>query len=124
MGNPVVMGIAVIWRIEDVAKAVFAMDDYQEFLSMQPDARKMIVGGAADMVERALDELHRNQIVSLDGLEIKCIWFQVDSAAVREQGSVADCQQWYERVNTQLQWKIIENNNFICIFTKNTKQII
>lgn len=144
MGNPIVIGIAVIWHIEDTAKAVFAVDNYQEFLSIQSDAalrntvrlypydvseggdekslrgssqeiagvlaeeiqkrvacaglkveearittlayapeiaaamlqrqqasavvdaRKMIVEGAVGMVEMALDELSRKQVVELD----------------------------------------------------------
>ncbi|HIY54406.1 MAG TPA: SPFH domain-containing protein [Candidatus Agathobaculum merdavium] len=144
LGNPIVIGIAVIWHIEDTAKAVFAVDNYQEFLSIQSDAalrntvrlypydvseagdekslrgsaqeiagvlaeeiqkrvscaglkveearittlayapeiaaamlqrqqasavvdaRKMIVEGAVGMVEMALDELSRKQVVDLD----------------------------------------------------------
>ena len=38
LGNPIIIGIAVIWHIEDTAKAVFAVDNYQEFLSIQSDA--------------------------------------------------------------------------------------
>ena len=144
LGNPIIIGIAVIWHIEDTAKAVFAVDNYQEFLSIQSDAalrntvrlypydvadggdekslrgssqeiaavlaeeiqqrvdcaglkieearittlayapeiaaamlqrqqasavvdaRKMIVEGAVGMVELALDELSRKQVVDLD----------------------------------------------------------
>ena len=39
LGNPIVIGIAVIWHIEDTAKAVFAVDNYQEFLSIQSTRR-------------------------------------------------------------------------------------
>ncbi len=38
LGNPIVIGIAVIWHIADTAKAVFAVDNYEEFLSIQSDA--------------------------------------------------------------------------------------
>ena len=38
LGNPVIIGIAVIWRVENTAKAVFHVDNYQEFLSIQCDA--------------------------------------------------------------------------------------
>ena len=37
LGNPVEIGIAVIWRITDTAKAVFDVDNYKEFLSLQCD---------------------------------------------------------------------------------------
>jgi len=38
LGNPVEIGIAVIWRVKDTAKAVFTVDNYKEFLSLQCDA--------------------------------------------------------------------------------------
>ena len=37
LGNPVEIGIAVTWRIVDTAKAVFNVDNYKEFLSLQCD---------------------------------------------------------------------------------------
>ena len=37
LGNPIEIGIAVIWRVVDTAKAVFAVDNYKEFLSLQCD---------------------------------------------------------------------------------------
>ncbi len=38
LGNPVEIGIAVIWRVTDTAKAVFAVDNYKEYLSLQCDS--------------------------------------------------------------------------------------
>ena len=37
LGNPVEIGIAVMWRIVDTAKAVFNVDNYKEYLSLQCD---------------------------------------------------------------------------------------
>ena len=37
LGNPVEIGIAVTWKIVDTAKAVFNVDNYKEFLSLQCD---------------------------------------------------------------------------------------
>jgi regulator of protease activity HflC (stomatin/prohibitin superfamily) len=37
LGNPVEIGIAVTWRVVDCAKAVFAVDNYKEYLSLQCD---------------------------------------------------------------------------------------
>ena len=37
LGNPIVIGIAVIWHIEDTAKAVFAVDNYQGSCPFSPD---------------------------------------------------------------------------------------
>ena len=38
LGNPVEIGIAVIWRVVDTARAVFNVDNYKEFLSLQCDS--------------------------------------------------------------------------------------
>ncbi|MDO4373194.1 MAG: SPFH domain-containing protein [Clostridia bacterium] len=38
LGNPVEIGIAVMWRVADTAKAVFNVDNFKEYLSLQCDA--------------------------------------------------------------------------------------
>ncbi len=38
LGNPIIIGIAVTWKITNTAKAVFHVDNYQEFLSIQCDS--------------------------------------------------------------------------------------
>lgn len=38
LGNPVEIGIAVIWQVKDTAKAVFNVDNYKEYLSLQCDS--------------------------------------------------------------------------------------
>ncbi|MCM1253931.1 MAG: SPFH domain-containing protein [Clostridium sp.] len=38
LGNPIEIGIAVTWRIVDTAKAVFNVNNYKEFLSLQCDS--------------------------------------------------------------------------------------
>ena len=38
LGNPVDIGIAVIWKVTDTAKAVFNVDNYKEYLSLQCDS--------------------------------------------------------------------------------------
>ena len=38
LGNPVEVAVAVMWRVNDTAKAVFAVDNYKEYLSLQCDA--------------------------------------------------------------------------------------
>ena len=38
LGNPVEIGIAVMWKIVDTAKAVFNVDNYKEYLSLQCDS--------------------------------------------------------------------------------------
>lgn len=38
LGTPVEIGIAVMWRVVDTAKAVFNVDNYKEYLSLQCDS--------------------------------------------------------------------------------------
>jgi regulator of protease activity HflC (stomatin/prohibitin superfamily) len=38
LGNPVIIGIVVVWRVVNTAKAVFSVDNFTEFLSIQCDS--------------------------------------------------------------------------------------
>ncbi|MFI3257967.1 MAG: SPFH domain-containing protein [Spirochaetales bacterium] len=38
LGNPIEISIAVIWKVKDTAKAVFNVDNFKEYLSLQCDA--------------------------------------------------------------------------------------
>lgn len=38
LGNPVEISIAVIWKVVDTAKAIFNVDNYKEYLSLQCDS--------------------------------------------------------------------------------------
>ena len=38
LGNPVEIGVAVIWKVTDTAKAVFNVDNFKEYLSLQVDS--------------------------------------------------------------------------------------
>ena len=38
LGNPVEIGIAVMWQVVDTSKAVFNVDNYKEYLSLQCDS--------------------------------------------------------------------------------------
>ncbi|MDD2428058.1 MAG: SPFH domain-containing protein [Eubacteriales bacterium] len=38
LGNPIEIGVAVMWRVVDTAKAVFTVDNFKEYLSLQCDS--------------------------------------------------------------------------------------
>jgi len=38
LGNPIIIGAVVIWRVADPTRAVFAVENYGEFLSIQADS--------------------------------------------------------------------------------------
>ncbi len=37
-GNPVEIGAAVVWRVQDTARAVFEVDDFEQYVSIQAEA--------------------------------------------------------------------------------------
>ncbi|RAV71111.1 SPFH domain-containing protein [Aerococcus mictus] len=80
LGNPVEIGIAVIWRVSDTAKAVFNVDNYKEYLSLQTDSalRNIIrqypyddgsLRGSSEIVALRIKEEIQNR-VDFAGLEI------------------------------------------------------
>jgi regulator of protease activity HflC (stomatin/prohibitin superfamily) len=87
-GNPIVIGIAVIWRVVNTAKAMFNVDNYHEYLSIQSDAalrnivrlypydsaeaaetaEKTLRGSSAEIAEKLKNEIQSK--VEVAGLEI------------------------------------------------------
>lgn len=86
LGNPIIIGIVVIWRVVNTAKAVFNVDNYVEYLSIQCDsALRNIVrlypydsasednettlrGSSLDVAARLKEEIQMK--VDIAGLEI------------------------------------------------------
>lgn len=86
LGNPIIIGIVVIWRVANTAKAAFDVDDYEAYLSTQSDsalraivrqypydnfnndAEKSLQGSAQEVADRLKDEIQEK--VALAGLEI------------------------------------------------------
>lgn len=86
LGNPLVIGIVVIWKVVDPTKAVLDVENYPEFLSIQCDAalrhiirqypydsadeevEKSIRGSSQEIASRLRDEIQRK--VAAAGLEV------------------------------------------------------
>jgi len=85
LGNPIIIGIVVIWRVVNTAKAVFNVDNYTEYLSIQADSalrdivrlypydtphdtEKSLRGSSQEIAERIKAELQSK--VDIAGLEI------------------------------------------------------
>lgn len=84
-GNPIEVGIVVIWRVRNTARAVFNVDNYKLFLSTQADStlrdvvrcypydsvgeqEKSLRGSSAEVAEQLKEELQNR--VDFAGLEI------------------------------------------------------
>jgi regulator of protease activity HflC (stomatin/prohibitin superfamily) len=86
LGNPIIIGIVVIWKVVNTAKAVFEVDNYKEFLSIQCDSalrnivrlypydstgsdnEKSLRGSSLELAEKLRDEIQSK--VGSAGLEI------------------------------------------------------
>lgn len=86
LGNPIIIGIVVIWRVVNTAKAVFNVDNYTEFLSIQCDSalrnivrlypydtfgndnEKTLRGSSMEVSKKLQDEIQEK--VEVAGLEI------------------------------------------------------
>ncbi|NLY32998.1 MAG: SPFH domain-containing protein [Firmicutes bacterium] len=87
LGNPIIIGIVVIWRVVNTAKAVFNVDNFTEYLSIQTDAalrnivsqypydssdsennEKSLRGSSREIADRLKNEIQAK--VEMAGLEI------------------------------------------------------
>ena len=86
LGNPIIIGIVVIWKVVNTAKAVFNVDNYTEFLSIQCDSalrnivrlypydafgdnnEKSLRGSSQEVAEKLCEEIQSK--VEIAGLEI------------------------------------------------------
>jgi regulator of protease activity HflC (stomatin/prohibitin superfamily) len=86
LGNPIIIGIVVIWKVVNTAKAVFNVDNYTEFLSIQcdsslrnivrlypydassEDGEKSLRGSSQEVAEKLKGEIQSR--VDIAGLEI------------------------------------------------------
>ena len=85
LGNPIEVGIVVIWRVTNTAKAVFNVDNYSTFLSIQADStlrdvarcypydstdddEKTLRGSSSEISEQLKKQLQER--VDIAGLEV------------------------------------------------------
>ena len=86
LGNPIIIGIVVIWKVVNTVKAVFNVDNFKEFLSIQCDSalrdivrlypydsaasdnEKSLRGSSMEVAERLKNEIQSK--VGIAGLEI------------------------------------------------------
>lgn len=86
LGNPIIIGIVVIWKVVNTAKAVFNVDNYVEYLSIQcdsalrnivrlypydasaEDGEKSLRGSSQEVAEKIKAEIQSR--VDIAGLEV------------------------------------------------------
>lgn len=86
LGNPIIIGIVVIWKVVDTAKAVFNVDNYADYLSIQCDSalrnivrlypydstdeeqEKSLRGSSQELAARLQEEIQAKAVIA--GIEI------------------------------------------------------
>jgi len=46
LGNPIIISVVVVWRVADTAKAVFEVDDYDDYVTIQSEAAMRTLANA------------------------------------------------------------------------------
>jgi len=46
LGNPIIISVVVVWRVSDTAKAVFEVDDYDDYVTIQSEAAMRTLANA------------------------------------------------------------------------------
>ena len=87
LGNPIIIGIVVIWKVVNTTKAVFNVDNYKEFLSIQCDSalrnivrlypydtsgadnEKSLRGSSQEVAQKLKEEIQEK--VQIAGLQIE-----------------------------------------------------
>lgn len=89
LGNPIEIGIAVMWKVVDTAKAVFNVDNYKEYLSLQCDS------ALRDIVRMYPYDVAPNVDTTGDGI--------ADEGSLRGSSEVVA-----ERIRSEIQKKVSE----------------
>lgn len=90
LGNPIVIGIVVVWKVTNTAKALFNVDNFVEFLSIQcdsalrnivrlypydssdEDGEKSLRGSSLEVADKLKEEIQKKvEIAGLDILEAR-----------------------------------------------------
>ncbi|MCL2120690.1 MAG: SPFH domain-containing protein [Clostridiales bacterium] len=112
LGNPVEIGVNVIWQIANTAKAVFNVDNYKEYLSIQCDSalrhiarsypydvseqgdERSLRGSSQEVAEKLKDELQAKvEVAGIKVLEVRITHLayapEIAAAMLQRQQAVA-----------------------------------
>ena len=123
LGNPIIIGAIVIWKVADPTKAVFAVENYHDFLSTQCDTtirhiarqypydtmnedsdEKTLRGSSQEISDQMQDELQKR--VDEAGLEIEDV--RITTLAYAEEIAAAMLQRQQAVAIIAARQKIVE----------------
>jgi regulator of protease activity HflC (stomatin/prohibitin superfamily) len=123
IGNPVMIGVVLVWKVENTFKAAFDVDDYQHFVTIQSEAAirklagnypydnlededaKITLRGGADEVNHMLEEEIRER---LEIAGIKVIEARINYLAYAQEIASAMLKRQQATAIVAARFKIVE----------------
>jgi regulator of protease activity HflC (stomatin/prohibitin superfamily) len=69
-GNPIEIGAAIVWRVQDTAQAVFEIDDYETYVHVQSESAIRHLASAYNYDNAGDDVPHANSITLRGGADV------------------------------------------------------
>lgn len=123
LGNPIMIGLVLVWRVQDTFKAAFGVDEYEHFVIVQSEAALRKLAGLypydniedenakvtlRDGTEEVNDELEREIIERLDIAGIEVIEARINHIAYAQEIAQAMLKRQQATAIVAARYKIVE----------------
>ena len=123
LGNPIMIGLVLVWRVQETYKAAFGVDEYQHFVVVQSEAALRKLAGMypydniedesakvtlRDGTEEVNDELEREIIERLDIAGIEVIEARINHIAYAQEIAQAMLKRQQATAIVAARYKIVE----------------
>lgn len=123
LGNPIMIGLVLVWRVQETYKAAFGVDEYQHFVVVQSEAALRKLAGLypydniedetakvtlRDGTEEVNDELEREIIERLDIAGIEVIEARINHIAYAQEIAKAMLKRQQATAIVAARYKIVE----------------
>lgn len=123
LGNPIMIGLVLVWKVEDTYKAAFGVDEYEHFVVVQSEAALRKLAGLypydniedesakvtlRDGTEEVNDELEREIVERLDIAGIHVIEARINHIAYAQEIAQAMLKRQQATAIVAARYKIVE----------------
>lgn len=123
LGNPIMIGLVLVWRVQETYKAAFGVDEYEHFVVVQSEAALRKLAGLypydniedesakvtlRDGTEEVNDELEREIIERLDIAGIEVIEARINHIAYAQEIAQAMLKRQQATAIVAARYKIVE----------------
>ena len=123
LGNPIMIGLVLVWRVQETYKAAFGVDEYEHFVVVQSEAALRKLAGLypydniedesakvtlRDGTEEVNDELEREIVERLDIAGIEVIEARINHIAYAQEIAQAMLKRQQATAIVAARYKIVE----------------